>query len=325
MIVALGTLALPVGATANVLDIPTAVPSQFRALVRARLHAPPPRHRFESRLELEAKHGYEISVIGEGGIVAVEVTKPAPRGKENALERLFGIRQAVTAYVARGTVTPRRISASFGKFGKLDVRFRPSGRVLKSPSRKRCRGVDHFTSKLGVFVGGFRFSGEKNYVALRSHRAKGRIRSPLRLHCASSRFRFRPGASPRARPVPQHPSFVPTFLVASNRHGVSATELIALSGGKTALFLALTEEGLGSLARIRYALTTQPSKGAIAFNDALTSASIEPPSPFHGRGIYRAAPDGTKSWTGPLSASFPGAPRLPLAGEEFRTTLETGF
>ena len=87
----------------------------------------PPRHGFETHLELEAKHGYEVTVIGEGDVVAVEVTKPAPPGKENALERLLGMRSAVTAYVARGTVTPRRIVASFGKFGKLDLRFRPSG------------------------------------------------------------------------------------------------------------------------------------------------------------------------------------------------------
>jgi hypothetical protein len=324
-IAAVGILALPGGAVANVLDIPTAVPAQFRALVRARLHMPPPRHGFEARFDLKAQHGYEVTVIGEGGIVAVEVTKPAPRGKENPLERLFGVRQAVTAYVARGTVTPRRIAASFGKFGKVDVRFRPSGRVAKSPARKRCRGADRFTSRLGVFVGGFRFGGEKNYVAFRSHRAKGRIRSPLRLRCASSRFRFRAASSSRARPLPQHPGFAPTFLSASNRHGVSATELIVLSVGKTTLFLAVTEEGLGLMARVRYALAIEHSKKAIAMNDELTSASIEPPPPFHGKGIYRASSDGTTSWSGPLSVSLPGAPRLPLTGEEFKATLEAGF
>lgn len=323
-IAAVGALALPGGAAGNVLDIPTVVPAQFRAQVRARLHMPPPRHGFETHLELKAEHGYEIAVIGEGSVVAVEVSKPAPGGKENALERLFGIRRAVTAYIARGTVTPRRIAASFGKFGKLDLRFRPSGRVVRSPSRKRCRGVDHFTSRLGVFVGSLRFSGEKNYVAVRSHRVKGRIRSPLRLRCAS-RFRFRPAAGTRARPVSQHPSFFPTFLSASNRHGVAATELIGIAARKTTLFLALTEEGLGSMARIRYALATEHSKKAISLNDALTSASIEPPPPFHGKGTYRAAPDGTTSWSGPLSVSLPGAPRLPLTGEEFETILETSF
>jgi len=323
-IAAIGILALPGGAAGNVLDLPTVVPAQFRAQVRARLQMPPPRHGFESHLELKAKHGYEITVIGEGDVVAVEVSKPAPGGKESALEKLFGIRRAVTAYVARGTVTPRRIAASFGKFGKLDMRFRPSGQVVKSRSRKRCKGADHFTSQLGVFVGGLRFSGEKNYIVVRSHRVKGRIRSPLRLRC-SSRFRFRPASSTRARPASQHPSFFPTFLSASNRHGVAGTELIGIAGRKATLFLAVTEEGLGTMARIRYALAIEHSKKAIAINDAVTSASIEPPPPFHGKGIYRALPDGTTSWSGPLSVSLPGAPRLPLTGEEFETILETSF
>jgi hypothetical protein len=324
-VAAIGILALPSASTANGLDIPAAVPTQFRALVRARLHMPPPRHEFESRVELKTRHGYEVTVIGEGETVAVEVTKPAPRGKEQLFERLLGIRRAVTVYVARGTVTPRRIAASFGEFGKVDVRFRPSGKVVKSKSRKRCLGADHFTSRLGVFVGGLRFSGEENYVSLRSRRAKGKVRSPLHLRCASSRLRFRASADSRARPVPEQRGFEPTVLIASNRHGVSSTGFAMFRAPKTTFFLAITEEGLGSMARIRYALATGPSKKVFTLNDALTSASVEPPSPFKGKGTYRAAPDGTTSWSGPLSVSLPGAPRLPLTGEEFKATLESGF
>ena len=79
------------------------------------------------------------------------------------------------------------------------------------------------------------------------------------------------------------------------------------------------------MARIRYALAIAPPKKSFALNDAVTAATITPPPPFHAKGSYRAAPDGTTSWTGPLSVSFPGAPRLPLAGEEFKATLEVGF
>lgn len=319
----IGILALPSVAAADTLAVPAAVPPQLRALLRARMHTPQPRQGFVARIELKAQHGYEVAVMGEGDVAAVQVSKPMPHGKGSFLEALFGARQAVTLYVARGTVTRRRIAASFGKFGKVDMRFRPSGRVVQSDARKRCRGTDHFTSRLGVFVGGFRFSGEKNYVSFRSHRAKGRIRTPQRLRCSS--FFFRANASSRARPVPQHPSFTPTFLEAGNRHGVSSTELLTFRVGRTTLFLVATEEGLGSMARIRYALATGPSKKVLALNDALTKASIEPPLPFHGKGTYRAAPDGTTSWTGSLSVSLPGAPRLPLAGDEFKATLESGF
>jgi hypothetical protein len=323
VLIGLSALALPSSALANALDIPAAAPPKFRALLRAKLHMPPPRHGFESRFDLEAQHGYKVSVVGEGNIVAVEVTKPLPHGKENPLERLLGSKQSVTAYVARGTVTQQRIAASFGQFGKIDVRFRPSGRVVESRPRRRCRGGDHFTSKLGVFVGGVRFSGEKHYVAVRSHRAKGRVRTPPHLHCAS----LPPGlpSERRARPVPHHPAFNPTFLAATRRHGVSSVELLTLGIGRTTLFVAITEEGLGSMARIRFALATASSKKAVVLNDPLTKATIAAPMPFRGKGTYRAAPDGTTTWTGSLSVSFPGAPRLPLTGEDFEATLEAGF
>ncbi len=79
------------------------------------------------------------------------------------------------------------------------------------------------------------------------------------------------------------------------------------------------------MARIRFALATASSKKAFSFNEALTGAAIAPPEPFHGKGAYRAASDGTTTWTGPLSVSFPGAPLLPLTGEAFKATLTTGF
>lgn len=321
-LVAVGLCALPAIAAAGALDIPAAAPPRFRAALRAKLQMPPPRQGFESRFDLKAQHGYTVSVVGEGDVVAVEVSRPQSHGKESLLEKLVGSEQDVTAYVARGTVSPHRIAASFGKFGKVDVRFQPSGQVVESDRRGRCRGADHFTSELGVFVGGVRFSGEQHYVAVRSHRAKGRIRSPLHLNCSSRRHSF---SSSRARPVREQPSFSPTFLTATWRHAVSSLELITFRLGGTTLFAAINEESLGSMARIRYALATASSKKALAFDDALTKATIVPPAPFHGTGTYRAASDGTTTWTGPLSVSFPGAPRLPLTGEAFKATLETGF
>jgi hypothetical protein len=320
---AFGLSVLPSFATAGALDIPAAAPPRFRAALRAKLHMPPPRHAFESRFDLKAQHGYTVTVVGEGDIVAVEVSRPLPHRKGDLLEKLLGFKQSVTAYVTRGTVTEHRIVASFGKFGKVDVRFRPSGQVSESRRRRRCRGADHFTSQLGVFVGGVHFNGEGHYVAVRSHRAKGRVRSPLYLHCSSrSPHQF---ADSRSRPVREHPSFSPAFLTATTRHGVSALELITFRLGNTTLFAAINEESLGSMARVRFALATASSKKVFSFNEALTGAAITPPAPFHGKGTYRAASDGTTTWTGSLSVFFPGAPRLPLTGEAFKATLMTGF
>ncbi len=324
VLLAVGICAVPAFATAGGLDFPAAAPPQFRALLREKLHMPPPHHKFESRFKLEAQHGYTVTVVGEGDIVALVVSRPSSHGKESLIEKLLGSKRAETAYVTRGTVSERRITASFGKFGEVDVRFRPSGRIIDHGRRRGCRGADHFTSQLGVYVGGVRFSGEGHYVAVRSHRAKGMVRSPLHLEC-DSRSPHRFTSSSRARPVRGGPTFAPTVLAATSRHGVSALELLTLQIKKTTLFVSFDEESLGSMARIRFALTTGPSKKTFSFDDALTAAAITPPAPFHGKGNYRAAPDGTTAWTGSLSVSFPGAPRLPLTGEGFEATLESGF
>jgi hypothetical protein len=91
-----------------------------------------------------------------------------------------------------------------------------------------------------------------------------------------------------------------------------------------ALLLALQEETDGQMAIIRYALAFVRDS-VLSHNDALTSATLRPPRPFHGKGVYSAAPDGTKTWSGSLSVAFPGAPRQPLTGPDFTTQLEVGF
>lgn len=310
---------LPSSSGAAGFDIPAAVPPQFRSLVRERLHMPKPRGHGEYRFDIPAKQGFDLSVSAIGQIVVLEVIRGSQRASDHDRSSLR--RGAFTAYVARGTVTPTRIEASFGDFGRVAVKFRPSGRIATSKPRRRCRGADHFTSRLGVFVGNVRFRGEDDYVSVRAHRAKGRIRSPLRLHCA---FRFRPPPRRAARPVRELPSFAPTVLGAGHRQALSATELFAMQRGRRTLFLAVTEQSRGSIAEVRYALATAPNE-AFTFNEELNHAVLDPPKPFHGEGIYAAAADGTASWSGSLSASFPGAPRLPLSGPEFKVNLSSGF
>jgi hypothetical protein len=309
----------PSACLAGPLDIPAAVPAKFRALVRGglRSHEHKPRLASESRFDLKARGGYRVTVIGIGDIVALEVF----RGRDGASHSLKHGR-AVTAYVAHGTVTPGRIEASFGDFGRISVRFRPSGRVLRSTPRRRCKGADRFTRRFGVFAGTVRFTGEDGYVAVRAHRAKGLIRSPIRLHCASRSFR--PGVRRFSRSARRPSRATPTILDAHWRQALSSTDFFAFQVSKATLYLVVAEQSMGSMAEVRYAVAIGPSRTFVR-DDALTSATLRPPAPFHGKGIYSAAPDGTKSWTGSLSAAFPGAPRFPLTGTQFEEQLAAGF
>lgn len=320
LLLAAAVFAAPSASPASPLDVPAVVPAKFRALVRDRLRrSPKPRTTWESSFKLGSRQGYDLAVFAVDDIVGIVVNR---RGRSVSESLTPGHGAAIAGYVARGVVTPRRIEASFGGFGRIDVRFRPSGRVAKSATRRHCRGPDRYTSRPGVFVGNIRFTGERGYVAVRAHRAKGRVRSPLRLRCASQGFR---AAGRRyARPLGGGPRFPFSVLQAGHREVLAATELIALQIGDRTLYLALTEESLGSVAVVRYALALASSR-SFAFNEALTSARLRPPAPFSRTGSYAAAPDGTKSWTGRLRVSFPGAPRVSLAGSQFWVDLESSL
>lgn len=318
MVLLLSVVSLAMGASArgaSPIAVPAGVPAKLRPLIAARMHASRG-HRpvWVSRFDIETRNGYDIAVVGIRGVVAIEVEKTRGQGGRAAR------RGAMTAYVAHGTVTTHRIKASFGDFGAISVRFRPSGRVVKSHAGRGCRGPDRYTSRPGVFVGHIRFTGEDRYVQVRAKRAKGRIRRPVRLRCAAPPR----SAATSSRTVKDSPFASMDVLEAGRREPLAATELIAVRFGKRLLCFASTEESLGSLAKVRYAFVVAPGR-RFTENEALTGAKLKPPWPFAGTGKYAASPEGVRSWTGSLRASFPGAPGLALTSPDFRVRLDAGF
>jgi hypothetical protein len=320
-LIAVGLLVALPACLATAFGLTPSLSPALPKLRRQSSHAQARKPETESRFELDAGHGYRLAVIGQNDIVIVVVGRAASFRQE-ALKPAARTAEAFTLYIARGIVSPSRIAASFGGFGKVDVRFHPSGQVVESVPHRHCVGVNHFTSQRGVFSGSVRFNGEEHYVTVHSHRARGRVRSPLQLHCAPPGFRSR--TSTRARPVRQTGLGSSASFTATSRHGVTSTELFVFSHRGKTTSIAETEESIGSVARIRYGLAVGHSQ-VFSLNNALTSATLTPPAPFHGKGTYLAAPDGTRSWTGPLSISFPGAPLWPLAGEQFKPSLHAGF
>ena len=283
-----------------------AVPPRLRAEVPREMdpqRSPAP---FLPVFELKASHGYRVGVIGIGSAVILEVARNHGR--------------AITAYVARGTVTPGRLEASFGKLGRVAMRFRPSANRTWEKPHRHCKGSGRFLNRRGVYVGDVRFSGEGGYISIHAHRAKGLVST------VASQCRGVPPATPTRRSTGSRGGggLELDFLGASWRHGVSSTSLGAIALGGKALYFATTAQSQGELAIFRFAFVSGPGRGFTADN-ALTRAQISPPAPFKGTGAYRAAPDGTKTWSGGLSVNFPGAPRLPLTGPQFKAELYASF
>lgn len=262
----------------------------------------PPAKTFRSGFRVEARGGYEVEVMTSGSAVFLLVSK----GRFD--KRLVG-----TAYLARGVAAPERLQATFGRFGRVSMRFRESRNKTWIGKRRNCRGAQRFVKRRGVFVGSLRFKGEGGYLSVRAHRAKGSVVTVARkcLRQRRQRLPFARQSSPQSA------------LIALARDGVDLTGFLAVDG-KKATFLATREETRGKLAIIRVAVT-RSRRSAVHTNEALTRASVSPPAPFHGTGRYRAAPDGTTTWSGNLSANFPGAPRFPLTGPDFEPLIEVSF
>jgi len=261
-----------------------------------------PKPFFRSGFVTEASGGYKVGVSTYGGAVLFEVWRG---GK---------VQRTMSAYLARGVAKPERLQATFGRFGKVSMRFRQARHHRIS---RTCFFGRFLVRRHGLFVGSLRFRGEGGYVSVRLHRAKATI---LRVG-KRCRVRHRPDLDFSefdflfARPE--------AAMLAIARDGVDSTALLAIAAKQKSGFLAVHEESRGKLAIVRFAQVRKPGK--LRVNEALTSGSLVPPAPFHGTGHYRAFPDGTHTWSGNLSVDFPGAPRFPLTGAGFETLLEVPF
>jgi hypothetical protein len=250
------------------------------------------------------RNGYQIFVDGQGDHVSVFVAKQ--KGPFT-----------VTEYTAKGTVGADRLRASFGRFGRISVRFRHSSNRTWEKRHRRCRGRSRFVVRDGVFVGRIDFTGEGGYVAVRAKRAKGSVED-VAAKCK------RPSSTRRElrsiRLPPPSGDEVP-FLTASWREDVRAAQFIA-AGNRFSIFGASTEESRGRVAIERFALRLGSGGSHLMANDALTFAKVSPPAPFSGTATYRAGPDGVKSWTGSLRVDFPGANDYPLTGPSFKARVD---
>lgn len=295
-------------------------------------------------LRLHGSNGYKLHAIGEGATGELVVT----RGRHS-----HGTRVSASVYIARAQTGRSRFETTFGKLGRLDLRFQPSGRVTYGKRRRHCRGPDRYTTHYGVFVGTARFRGEDGYTAVDAHRVKGKEVTPAALHCfdfisagprstiwdaLTSPSTMNPTGSPSAEAVSKLDLAPPprlrhllggqgrrTMLQAHWHLAVAAQAFGAVQRGhRRPVFFAEALRTEERLALVRLA-TAVGSPADLLASDSLSTATVTPPTPFSGEGSFRHADDGTKSWTGSLAVSFPGAPDVPLTGPVFEVGLRRGF
>jgi hypothetical protein len=294
-------------------------------------------------LRLTNRDGHTFTVVAFDQTVGLIVSNASRR-------RLGGVvkRESATAYLAHGTVTPTSIDASFGDRGEISVRFHPSGREMRATRRAGCaRSSNRVIAQLGLFAGQLRFRGEGGYASAEVHRARGRSirlnalngclaglvppspaawlpppQAPSQLP-VSGDGPTRPRSAPGAPGVATHPDgrSKPVTLIASRKQGVEWTIFGArVRDEGMSRFVALDQAVDGRVGIVRFASVRGPS-AAFRFEPSLARASVIPPVPFGGEGIFEHGVGGTKSWAGSLTVSFLGAPRVPIAGALFSARL----
>lgn len=227
-------------------------------------------------------------------------------------------------YNVHGTVTPTTIKADFGHLGRVSVRFEPSGRernvrVPKKCMKERPRVV---TSRLGKFVGTIKFRGERGYTRVSAHSAQGGTGDPLANTPKKLQCDFRESDAERERELESvsldgSPPGVGISVSALRLFG-NFPNLIG-SGkplppkGDRYLFLVLASEKAGQMSILRTTGALGESQDFI-FDNALTSATVRPPSPFTGSASFLRGADGSTSWTGTLAVSLPGLGTVGLTG-----------
>lgn len=305
----------------------------------------PPGDQALSELKFENSDGYAIAVVAHDQTVALRIAHVHGRGKGSS-------RASTATYLAHGKVTPTSIVASFGDRGRIDVRFKPSGRNLRATRKAGCkRPGGGVLARFGVFAGELRFQGEGGFTSAEVHRVPGRSvdfsalvaclfgatargqravlpapKLPWGIHLPGADVGVR-RASPETPGVRTHPSRdpKPTTLLADRKTPLTRTVFAAQTRGRGRVrLLALESASEGSIGVIRF-VKAEADPSAFKVDGILSSASVKPPAPFSGTGAYEQGPGNAKSWTGSLAVSFLGAPHVPLTGSPFVARLARGW
>lgn len=251
--------------------------------------------------------GYKVYVSAGGNSVSL--------GVDNG--------QAFSSYSTRGVVSPHRIKAHFADLGDISVHFKASGRVSRRTfSFPGCRTATRFTYRRGAFSGEIRFAGENGYLGLDAHHARGAFVSQETVKCHHVRGHRHHRHRTRHHHRPELKT--PVLWATSKSPQTGATrsfsiESASMPRGEDVAFVFL-DERVASVDIARMAFGLFPSSSFV-FDNALSSAQVTLLTPFSGTGSFVRNPDGSSTWTGSLSVSFPGADSVSLAGSEWQAHL----
>lgn len=222
-----------------------------------------------------------------------------------------------STYVVNGVSSdPSTIEADLGSAGKVSLIFQPSGakKVTTfdlSDKSERCLGATKVVRRLGNFVGTVSFHGENGYTTAEATSVPGTVgTSPFR-NCTTIAGR---------RALADRPaSETQAFLSVPGK-----TSFLAIRDEKRARFFAGEGEELSSGFAVFRTASAAGSSRLFPFSLRGLTASVRPPAPFSGFGLYRKPASGPPTWSGNLSVDFPGFERALTGDRMIKPVLKVG-
>jgi hypothetical protein len=246
--------------------------------------------------------GTELTVSTDGQRVDFVVTRAAQ----------------ATKYEVRGRVVRGGIKADLGRAGRVDVEFEPSGPPDPVEPFPFCTGRPD-TITHGTFVGAIDFVGRGHFAHFHAKRVPGTVSRPGRLRCHI------PGGGRHPHPMPEGEEEDEKEVSLSATSADHRLQFVALTSRGTLkpiiLFAAFSRETADRIRITRFALLLSRRPAGFSFDEALATATVQPPAPFHGSAIFQRGTAGSPpSWSGTLRVAFLDR-EMALTGAGFTASL----
>ncbi len=252
-----------------------------------------------SAFTLQGSHGYRIMVLASSeredgrGDALVLVTRP----------------HAAVLYATKAMVTPTSLDLDLGPVGGIDVDYVPLGG--EETVREKCdRGKHRF--ERAVYRGRIELHGEQGYTDASARQVRIRNALWVNLFCSGKRFGEAVGATlPGASlNVNTRGPALPRFELEVKKNHPAARTFLQASVRETRGDVAISR-GIETLA----------GPGAFTYEPNLSTAVVEPPSPFDGAAVFRDAPQSANRWRGNLTVDLPGRANTRLTAPRLRSNL----
>lgn len=226
------------------------------------------------------------------------------------------------SYSGPGRTTRRGVFGRLGRFGSVELRFRPEGKPSRVRRPDSCTGGPRvWLTWKGTFRGSIRFDPDAHLPGFaRTGSFTGQVETVPRWHC--SQAVKPPGFDPSAGGIDVDATNCDGRSFDANVEVDPATPPPPPGDGEATLadFNASWTKSVGNV-RVTYSISVEGGADTAVFSDDLSEGTIKPPSPFHGQATIRRQGEGWE-WSGSLSARFPGR-TVRLTGPGFEPFVTT--